>query len=360
MTADAIGGVFGFAAELARGLAERGIEVGLATMGEALDRAQRAELARAPGLELFESRYALEWMDDPWRDVDAAGEWLLDLASRFGPDLIHLNGYSHAVLPWRKPVVVAAHSCVLTFWEAVHAKPAPARYAEYTRRVARGLRAADAVTAPSRAFLNSLGRHYGAIPQARVIANGVDSARWPPLEKQPFYLAAGRFRDPGKNLDLLELTAPRLPWPLRVAGETPDAASLPDGLEPLGRLSRDELSRVMGRAAVFVHPAHYEPFGLAPLEAACAGCALLLSDIESLREIWGPSALYFPPNDAEALVAGARFLARSERLRHKFAEFARSRAGIYAASSTTGAYAALYSELVRGAQELDGAIERHV
>jgi glycogen(starch) synthase len=359
MTADTIGGIFRFALELAHGLSRRGIEVGLSTMGPPLERAQRSELARVPGLTLFESRYALEWMDNPWRDVDAAGEWLLDIAERFAPDLVHLNGYCHAALAWRRPVIVTAHSCVLTFWDAVFKGPAPERYAEYRRRVTRGLQAAQAVTAPTRAFLAALGRHYGALPHARVIANGAEAARWPALDKQPYYLSAGRFQDPGKNLALLARTAPRLPWPVRVAGDLPDGASLPEGLEPLGRLSQQDFSGALGRAAVFVHPAHYEPFGLAPLEAACAGAALLLSDIESLREVWGAAALYFAPDDDEALLAAARFLARSQRLRDKFAEFARRRASNYAAADSVGAYASLYAEVLRRAPERGGAIERH-
>jgi glycosyltransferase involved in cell wall biosynthesis len=37
----------------------------------------------------------------------------------------------------------------------------------------------------------------------------------------------------------------------------------------------------------------YEPFGLAPLEAALCGCAVVANDIPSLREVWADSALYF-------------------------------------------------------------------
>jgi hypothetical protein len=56
--------------------------------------------------------YALEWMQDPWKDVDDAAEWLLRLARQLQPDLIHLNGYVHAVLPWETPTVVVTQSSV--------------------------------------------------------------------------------------------------------------------------------------------------------------------------------------------------------------------------------------------------------
>lgn len=358
MTADTIGGVFTYAVELARGLSNRGVDVCLATLGTPPDRAQRDELRSIPGLSLFESRYALEWMDDPWRDVEASGEWLLELARQTSPDVVHLNGYSHAALPWTRPVVVVAHSCVVSFWNAVFNAPPPRRYDEYARRVARGLRAADVVVAPTRAMLSALHRHYGPLPHARVIANGASPERWPALDEQYYYLAAGRFGDPGKNLRVLELVAPRLPWPVKVAGELaarPEASNI----ESLGRLSQRELAVTMGHASVFVHPAHYEPFGLAPLEAACAGCALLLSDVESLREVWDRAALYFPPDDAEALTSAARFLARSERLRRRFATFARSRARDYSAQGSASAYLALYGELMWGASHRETPLQRH-
>jgi len=37
----------------------------------------------------------------------------------------------------------------------------------------------------------------------------------------------------------------------------------------------------------------YEPFGLAPLEAALSRCAIVANDIPSLREVWGSAAMYF-------------------------------------------------------------------
>lgn len=44
---------------------------------------------------------------------------------------------------------------------------------------------------------------------------------------------------------------------------------------------------------IYVHPALCEPFGLAVVEAAQAGCALVLSEIAPLRENWEGAALFF-------------------------------------------------------------------
>jgi hypothetical protein len=75
MTADAMGGVWTYAIELAENLAQRGVRITLATMGDRPTAEQRRRAAEIPRLCLFESDYQLEWMDDPWQDVARAGDW---------------------------------------------------------------------------------------------------------------------------------------------------------------------------------------------------------------------------------------------------------------------------------------------
>ena len=147
-TADTIGGVWTYTIDLARALAPHGVQVSLATLGDPISASQRAELESIPDLQVFESRYRLEWMDDPWHDVSASGEWLLDLERRCRPDIVSLNGYAHAALPFRAPTMVVGHSCVLSWWDAVKGEAAPEQYSRYRREVARGLCAARLVVAP--------------------------------------------------------------------------------------------------------------------------------------------------------------------------------------------------------------------
>src|SRR5438045_2420010 len=94
MTADPIGGVWTFALELASALKENGVEVFLATMGAPLSVHQQREASGLGNVQVYESRFKLEWMEDPWDDVAAAGAWLLKLEQRLQPDIIHLNGYA--------------------------------------------------------------------------------------------------------------------------------------------------------------------------------------------------------------------------------------------------------------------------
>src|SRR4051812_16241630 len=108
MTTDAVGGVWQYTVDLARALADRGAELLVAVLGPGPSHEQRTELQSLARIVLAEKTFALEWEPNSWADVDASGEWLLQLDAQFRADVIHLNGYSHAALAWHKPVVAVA------------------------------------------------------------------------------------------------------------------------------------------------------------------------------------------------------------------------------------------------------------
>ncbi len=307
MTADTVGGVFTYALELSGALGRRGFRVALAAKGGLLSEDQWREARRVPGLEIFESCDRLEWMEDPWEDVARSSEWILGLAERLRPDVVHLNDYAHAALPFGAPAIVVAHSCVASWFEAVRREPPPPSFDRYRREVDRGLAAAAAVVAPTRWMLDALQRHYRPLAQGRVIPNGRSASRFHPREKEPFILCAGRLWDAAKNAAALDAIADRLPWPVLLAGEGqhPDPAHRHHvsrrHVETLGRLSHDALVPFFERAAIYALPARYEPFGLSILEAALAGCALVLGDIPSLREVWSDAAVFVDPESPEML-----------------------------------------------------------
>ena len=298
MTVDTVGGVWTHGLDLAEQLSRRGVAVTLASLGPLPSAAQREAAERLGGVELEAGDFMLEWMDDPWLDVAAAGEWLLELEARLRPDLIHLNGYTLAALPWRAPVLVGAHSCVGSWFRAVRGEALPPRWDAYRRKVAQGLRGAGCVVAPSGFMLRELRRHYGFNGRGVVIYNGRAPSAVAPCEKEPFIFTAGRLWDEAKNAVTLDAAAREIPWPVIAAGElrAPGGAEASlDHLISLGRLDAGNVAEWMARASVFALPALYEPFGLTPLEAALAGCALVLGDIPSLREIWDEAAFFVPP-----------------------------------------------------------------
>lgn len=346
MTVDAVGGVWTYALDLARALGARNVEVSLAVMGPAPFEDQRADAAALPCLELHERPFRLEWMDNPWEDVADAGAWLLDLEQRVAPDVVHVNGYCHASLPWQAPALVVAHSCVLSWWRAVHGTDAPPEWNRYAREVTRGLRAAACVVAPTAAMLAMIQRHYGPLARTCVIANG----RYPPASgapKERFVFTAGRLWDPAKNVQALCAAAPHIPWPVYVAG---DAGSASPPASPhvrvLGRLSARETAAWMARAAIYALPARYEPFGLTAVEAALAGCALVVGDIPSLREVWDDAALYVTPDDPHTLVAALTTLVGDEGLRHRLARRAAERARALTPERMASGYRETYDALL--------------
>jgi glycosyltransferase involved in cell wall biosynthesis len=347
MTADAVGGVWQYTVDLVRRLAEGGAEVMVAVLGPAPSEEQRNEIQRLPGVALADKNLALEWEPNSWADVDASGEWLLELDSRFRSDLVHLNGYAHAVLPWHKPVAVVAHSCVYSWWRNVLNCAPDQEWAEYKRRVTAGLAACDTIVAPSEFMAAEIGREYGVgFEKIRVIHNF--SERQPPesTDKEPFFLAAGRVWDPAKNFALLEEVAPDVQWPVKLAGKDRGETLSSAALEKLGQIPNAELLDLLARASVFVHPALYEPFGLAVLDAARARCCLVLADTPSLRELWNEAAIFLHPRDPSAWIAELNSLSRDRARCQEMGARAFCHAGRYTAEVTLRAYQNMYTELI--------------
>jgi glycogen synthase len=349
LTADTIGGVWTYAIELVEALAPWGCEVLLATLGGALSPSQSRAVAHIPGLTVCESSYKLEWMDDPWADVDASGAWLMELAATFQPHLIHLNTFAHGALPWDVPVLMVGHSCVLSWWQAVKEESAPPYWATYRQRVQAGLQSADLVVAPTHAMLDALETHYGPLRATQVIYNARRPASFAHGNKESFIFAMGRLWDEAKNISILEQVAPKLPWPVYIAGEQrhPNGGQLDVAhLHALGHLDQPAIRNWLARASIYAFPARYEPFGLSVLEAALSGCTLVLGDIASLREVWGATALYVPPNDVDALAEVLSDLIAQPRQREALGLAARARAVRYAPATMGEAYWQAYTKLL--------------
>lgn len=350
MTADAVGGVWTYALDLAAALAAHDVRVSLAVLGPSPTAAQRVQAAASANIDLYEHPGRLEWMEEPWADVGAAGDWLLHLESTLEPNVVHLNGYCHAALPWRSPLLVVAHSCVLSWWRGVHGEDAPPTWDRYAAAVQQGLASADVVVAPSAAMLSELQACYGRVHRSRVIPNGRESA-WTiaMYGKEPFVLTAGRLWDPAKNVDAVCAVAREIAWPVCVAGEVhgPGAERFAcDGVQLLGRLSSADVRAWMARASIYAFPARYEPFGLSILEAAQAGCALVLGDIRSLREIWGDAAVYVAPDNRRMLSAALSRLIDDGETRRALGERARAKASQMTATLMARRYLDTYRDLM--------------
>lgn len=348
MTTDSLGGVWQHSMELIHGLQQQGHHVHLVSFGRDLSPGQQRDVSLLPSTETTVSPLRLEWMEDPWTDVKRGASLLQSVAERFEPDIIHLNSYALAAHSWDAPVVVGAHSCVFSWWDSVNCENAPSRYNDYRRNVIAGLHAANRVVAPSRMMLQELRRHYDTSFRGLVIPNGIDSSGRPHGYKKPQIFSCGRLWDEAKNISLLDRIAPEVGWPIFVAGEIiPPAGRTHEfsSLTCLGPLAKGAVREEFAKAAIYASPALYEPFGLAILEAALSGCALVLADIPSLREIWRDAAIFVPPRELSAWRQSLNHLIRNPQDRLQLGAKAHFRARHYSARVMAKKYAELYHSL---------------
>src|SRR5205085_12026072 len=167
-----------------------------------------------------------------------------------------------------------------------------------------------------------------AMVRTKVVPNGREIS-FRHVAKEPFIFSSGRLWDEAKNISTLAGIASELAWPVNVAGDThePGGKSISfTNVRLLGRLNASQMAEQFERASIYCLPVRYEPFGLSALEAALAGCALVLGDIPSQREIWADTALYVRPEDTDGLEGALRMLIEDESLRLELAAQARSRA----------------------------------
>ncbi|MGE6741323.1 glycosyltransferase family 4 protein [Allorhizobium pseudoryzae] len=316
MTVDAVGGVWRYAMDLARGLSAAGITTVFAGFGPEPDDAKRRE-AEALG-KLVWLTAPLDWMAQSERDLCEVGPQIAALAAREGVDLLHLNLPSQAVdLVVERPVVTVSHSCVVTWFSAVRGHSVPEPWAWQERVNAEGLRRSDAVVVPSGSHADMITRSYGVMLQLSVVYNATRLPAETP-RKEPFVFAAGRWWDDGKNGRALDEAAEHTHWPILMAGPTRGPSGQQVALlaaKSKGELSHSDTMNHLVKAAIFVSPSIYEPFGLAALEAARLGAALVLSDIPTYRELWQDAALFVDPHDPRAIADAINRLSHDSALR---------------------------------------------
>lgn len=334
--------------DLARGLAKHGVRTTLATMGKPISATQRAEAKSIPGLDLYTSEYRTETMLNPWEDVNAAGSWLLALADRVRPDIVHLNHYSHASLPWNVPTVVSANGDLVSRCQAI-SRHGAYESVEYARRVQGGLRSASMVVAPNAATLADLERNFGPIPASRVIcqARRIDV---PEVGgKRNMILSVGSVGNEAKNLNMLQRTARSLDWPIYIAGNSGNQRN-PQmrGVSLLGRQSSSALNALYSRASIFALPAKYDPMGTTVQEAAQFGCALVLGDIPAYRELWDGAAIFVAPDDEGELAEALRLLQNDRHTLDALAASARRRAESLSPTTTACEHLFTYQDVLQG------------
>lgn len=326
MTTDPIGGVWTFTRELACQLLGNGCSVALVSLGRIPTSAQldwvAAQVSRwGPRFRFSACDTPLEWMQDNQRAYCEAEPLLLRVAEESNAEAIVSSQFCFGALRCDLPRVVVAHGDVLSRARVCQAEPLPpsAWLQRYLRLTGEGLRRADAVVAPTQWMLDALAENFQLPAVARVIMNG---RTLPPpygsAERHMQAVTAGPLWDEGKNLKIL--AAVDAPMPLLVAGEIEhEGRRLQSSCGQavlLGPLDAEEMLALFRQSSIYVCTSQYEPFGLAPLEAALCGCAVLVNHIPSLREVWRDAALYFDSADSlsallRSLSGGGKLLAHA-------------------------------------------------
>jgi len=351
LTTDVVGGVWDFCAVLAREL-RPSARVTLLALGTPSP-AQR-QTAADVGAELVSVPLKLEWMQDSEADIRQTREVIHDLARESRADIVHANQFAAACAEVDVPVILTLHSDVLSWrrWTC-GANDVPAEWQAYAGLVRKALNRADAVVAVSDFLGREIAQLYGTKRTVEVIHNG-----WPPpppprVRCERITLIAGRIWDAAKNVALVAEAAHG--WPagdVYLAGDTahPDGgrADVLAPLQSLGFLERQQMDEWLRRSAVYLSSARYDPFGLLPLQAALSGCALLLSDIPSYREVWDGAACFFRSNDAADLRRQWRtLLDDAERLTAHQREAYRRASTHYTAETMARAYSGLYARVTK-------------
>ncbi|SEQ91532.1 Glycosyltransferase involved in cell wall bisynthesis [Faunimonas pinastri] len=353
MTTDSVGGVWTYSLDLCRELSRRNIDVTLVVMGGKPNREQMRDAEFLSNVSLIATDLKLEWMQGAEDDLRIADELLIELEAERQPDIVHLNGYHHAALPFQAPVLAVAHSCVTSWFRACRAEPVPAEWERYEHRVGECVRAADMIVAPTHSYYRTFTELHGQPRAGRVILNGRDPNRFDPRrQKHPVALGSGRLWDEAKNISLLCKAAEGLPYPVAIAGTAcppgSNRAELQPNVTELGFLPPPDLAGHMARSSVYVAPARYEPFGLGVLEAALSACALIVADIGTLRELWDGAAVFVSPDDAAGLHNALRALLDDPRRCEELGTLALERGRHFTAERMAEGYLDAYRTLLGG------------
>ena len=347
ITLDAVGGVWRYAVDLARGLGAEGIRTTLLGFGPPPSPDRAAEVDGIDTARLVWSRHALDWMAAREDELAGVAPAIEKVAEQSEADLLHLNLPSQACgLSGELPVVVASHSCLVTWWAAMRPDPLPADWRRARERNRRGFDGAHLVVAPSGSHAEALERAYGPIAGLDIVYNAAATGNARDGTIEPFALAAGRWWDEAKNAAALDAAAAFADTQIRLAGPVRAPGGGEIGIrhaQMLGEMQSAELRALMRRAAVFVSPARYEPFGLAVLEAASSGCALVLSDIPTFRELWDGAAIFVAPNDPASLAIAVDWLAGSPDQAHEWGARAADRAKGFTLEAQTAQMLGVYA-----------------
>lgn len=246
------------------------------------------------------------------------------------PDVVHAHDWLVA-----HPAIALAQFYDVPMVSTIHATEAGRHSGWVSGAISRQVhtieswlvRESDSLITCSASMSDEITELFGpGLAEITIIRNGINAARWPfavrrPRTGPPELLYVGRLEyEKGVHDAIAALPRIRRTHPdttLTIAGEGTQQDWLVEQarkhkvIKPtrfVGHVEHAELLALLHRADAAVLPSHYEPFGLAALEAAAAGVPLVTSNIGGLGEavINGQTGVSFSPRDVAGLAAAVR------------------------------------------------------
>jgi glycosyltransferase involved in cell wall biosynthesis len=279
-----------------------------------------AELRAATGLEILRSGRRATPLLWTW-----LGHPRIELLMRSRVDIVHAASLGYPVATGR-PYVVTIHDLGPLTHPQYFANTRPWVMRKSLDQAVRQAAAIVCVSNWTRDEVievagNSVADRLHVVHEGISLAAGEEAdwaqsaAAWNLPADVPFILAAGKL-SPRKNIDgviaALGVLKANFPhhlvlagsegWGFAVVHEAIMDHGLSDRVHFAGHVSDAELRALYRRASVYVHPSHYEGFGLTVLEAMAAGTPVITSNVSALPEIAGDAAFLVSPGECGELV----------------------------------------------------------
>ena len=290
-------------------------------------------------------------------------------------DLLHCPDFIPPLYS-TQPVVITVHDLAFLHWPHFLTEDSAAYYGQIDRAVSR----AAHIIVPSQSTKADLIGQFG-VPDSDVsVIYEAANPQFTPLPPEPvrqelsqkyniptkYILFVGTI-EPRKNVDglirayrhLLDkygvtdvglVIAGGYGWLYDEVMAIVEEFNLQHKVHFLGRVSDNDLWKLYVGAHCLVHAAHYEGFGLPPLEAMACGTPTIVSNVSSLPEVVGDAALLVDPKDWEEIAVAMHRLLTDDDLHAELRIKGLRRAQCFSWQQAAQQTLAIYRQVVDGTQ----------
>ena len=253
-------------------------------------------------------------------------------------------------------VVVTVHDLAYRLYP----ETAPHTTRRWLGRMDESIRQATGIVVPSESTKRDLVDLYPVDPERVTVAHlGVDFERYRGISEArveavrerfglrgPYFLFVGGI-EPRKNLARLVEAFAVLPEDVSLAIAGGSVHWNPEGRKALraaldalapdvrrrviltGYVTDEEKVALLHGALALAYPSRYEGFGLPVAEALACGTPVLTSNVSSLPEVTGDTAVLVDPDEPDAIAEGMRRLLEDQALREQLARAGPERAALF-------------------------------